>query len=337
MKFGVGISTCREGLFYPVGFASPSNLLYVTQKAEELGYDSVWGNDHITTQSYVKKRGEHPNFFEPMVILAYLASQTRSIKLGTGVVVAPIRNPVTLAKQAITLDHLSGGRFVLGIGLGAYREEFESFGGRGNRGEILNEGIQALNLLFSDKTCVSFEGRHFSFKDIEMFPKPLSKPFPLYIGGNASEVVRRVGMFGEGWLPAAMSPEALGKSIEKIAEYARKNGRDPHMIEVAPEAICGIAHDPGMARKAFQDSLMYHHLLSLRRSTLKDVPTLTDEELLRRNFIGSPDEIIRKIEEYQKVGARHLWFDFIGWTIDEVVDRMELFAREVMPSFKKGA
>ncbi len=79
---------------------------------------------------------------------------------------------------------------------------------------------------------------------------------------------------------------------------------------------------------------MYHHLLSLRKSTLKDMPSFSDEELLKRNFIGSPNEIIKKLEEYAHSGVEHFWFDFIGWRIEEVLEQMKLFAKEVMPSFK---
>ena len=160
MDFGVAISTAREGLFYPEGFASGTSFAEVAKSAEELGFKCVWGNDHITTQSYIQARGEHPNFYEPMITFSYLSALTKKVKFGTAVVVGPMRNPVTLAKQAITLDHLSKGRFVLGIGLGAYREEFEAFGGRGNRGKILDEMVEALALLFEGKMPASYEGRH---------------------------------------------------------------------------------------------------------------------------------------------------------------------------------
>src|SRR6266571_600271 len=98
MEFGVAISTSREGLFYPIGFATPSSLVKMAKVAEELGFECVWGNDHLTTQSYIKKRGDHPNFFEPMITFSYLSAVTSKVKFGTGVVVGPTRNPVILAK-----------------------------------------------------------------------------------------------------------------------------------------------------------------------------------------------------------------------------------------------
>ena len=230
MKFGAAISTAREGLFYPIGFATPSSFVELVGKTEELGFECIWGNDHITTQEYVRKRGDHPNFFEPMMTFAYLAGFTKRLKFGTAVVMGPTRNPVTLAKQAITLDHLSNGRFILGVGLGAYREEFESFGGVGNRGEMLDEMVEALRLLFESRSPVSFKGKHYRFSKIEMLPRPRSKPLPLYIGGNSEGVLRRVGYYGDGWIPASMSVDDLRTKTETMTSFAVEKGRNPLKI-----------------------------------------------------------------------------------------------------------
>jgi probable F420-dependent oxidoreductase len=332
LDFGVAISTAREGLFYPEGFASRESFVKVAQTAEELGFECVWGNDHITTQRYVQARGEHPSFYEPMITFSHLAALTKTVKFGTAVVIGPTRNPVTLAKQAITLDHLSKGRFILGVGLGAYREEFEAFGGRGNRGEILDELVEGLSLLLGDEPRSGYGGRHFTFRDIEMLPKPYSMPFPFYIGGNSPQVLQRVGRFAKGWIPASMSPADLEKALPVVAAAAKANRRDPSKIAVAPESICGIDNDGRAARRRFIGSLIYKHFLSLSKSTLKDIP-LTDEEMISRNFIGTPSEIIKKLEPYERVGATQVWFDFLGTTNEEVLSQMELFSKEVMPSF----
>lgn len=334
MKFGVALSTAREGLFYPVGFSSPSSLQLITQKAEELGYDSVWGNDHVTTQRYIRDRGEKPNFFEPLIIFSNLAVLTKRIRLGTSVIIAPIRNPVVLAKQAITLDHVSNGRFTLGIGLGAYKEEFEACGYRGKRGELLDEITIVLRNLF-DNPVVSFAGKYIKIKEVEMNPRPLQKPFPLYLGGNSPQVLRRVALYGDGWTPAALTPEELEEATRKIKQLKEEANRGSVKIEVAPEFGCSISKDSSSARKAFLKSLMYKHLKSLRASTLKNLRSFDNEELIKRNFVGSPAEIINKIELYESVGVDHLWFDFIASSVKELIEKMELFSKEVLPSFKR--
>ena len=156
MNFGVAIPTCRDGLMYPPGFCNRKSLVAITTLAEDLGYHSVWGNDHITTQSYLKNVRPLPNYYEVLTSLSFLAAVTSKIKLGTGIVPLPLRNCVLLAKQAATLDNLSDGRLLLGVGIGAYREEFEAMIGRGRRGDILDEGLEALNLLFQENNCVIF-------------------------------------------------------------------------------------------------------------------------------------------------------------------------------------
>lgn len=333
MKFGVALPTAREGLFYPVGFTSISSLKLITQKAEELGFDSVWGNDHITTQRYIRDRGEKPNFFEPLIVFSSLAASTNLIRLGTSVIIAPIRNPVVLAKQAITLDHVSNGRFTLGIGLGAYREEFEACGYTGKRGQLLDEVAVVLRKLF-DEPIVNFAGKYLKIKDVEMYPRPLQKPFPLYIGGNSPQVLQRVALWGNGWTPAALTPDELGDAIEKIRMLKKSHDRGSIEIEIAPEFGCSIHRDRSKAREAFLKSLMYHHLKSLRTSTLKSLKSFDDEELIKRNFVGNSEDIIRKIESYESIGVNHLWFDFIANSVNELIEMMELFAAEVFPSFK---
>jgi len=155
MKFGVGIPTCTEGMMYPVPYATPEGLVKMCQEAEALGFDHVMGNDHVSTQAYVRRSfPEPPTFYEPMLAMAFAAARTTRLRLATGVVVLPLRHPVTLAKQAATFDHFSGGRLILGVGVGAYREEFAAMygGGEGQvRGDMVTEHLEALHLLFAKR------------------------------------------------------------------------------------------------------------------------------------------------------------------------------------------
>ncbi len=333
MKFGVGIPTAREGLIYPPGFASPESNIELTLRAEEFGFDSVWGNDHITTQAYLRDLRPKPKFYEPLTLFSYLAALTKKVVFGTGVLVAPLRNVLILAKQAVTLDHLSNSRFILGLGIGAYREEFISSGGTGNRGEILDETISALKELF-EKPTASFSGKYIRFSGIELNPKPRRNRLPIYIGGNAPEVIRRVGVLGDGWLGATPTTDELRLAREKISGYAKEAGRDPAKIELAPEYACSIAKDRAEAHTKFKSSLMFEHIKSLAKSTFRGVGQLSLEEQEKRNFIGTPSEILRKLVLYEEAGVDHIWFDFMGSTPKEVVQAMKIFSAEVLPSFK---
>ena len=155
MRFGVHIPTCIEGMMYPVPFAKPSDILPTALLCERLGFDSVWGNDHMTTQRYVQKEfSDPPNFFEPLITFSYCAARTTTLRFATGIIVLPMRNMPVLAKQVATLDQLAGGRVILGVGTGAYREEYEALFPDARdvrRGTIVDEGMQALRLLFTER------------------------------------------------------------------------------------------------------------------------------------------------------------------------------------------
>ena len=188
MKFGVSLPTCVEGMAYPIRFADERDLIELGVEAEQLGFDSVLVNDHYSTMPYVREQfTDPPRFYEPLTSLAFLAARTSRIRMMTGVVVMPMREPVLLAKQVATIDQLSGGRLTLGVGVGAYRAEFESVHpdlAGAARGELVDEGIRALTVLFSERVS-EFSGQHFRFTDVELYPKPRQDPFPLFSCGNA--------------------------------------------------------------------------------------------------------------------------------------------------------
>jgi probable F420-dependent oxidoreductase len=236
MKFSVCLSTGFEGVMYPVPFAGPEDFIAQGKLCERLGYDSVWGNDHVTTQDYVRDLfpGKPPNFYEPMMVLAAIGAVTTRLKLGTALTVLPMRDPVYLAKQAITLDQMSNGRFIMAVGLGAYREEFLAWGGsrveKARRGDMMDEGLEALQLLFNEARC-SYEGKYYTFKDLEMFPKSRAQPFPLYVGGHNMEALERAARYGQGWLPGWRPLKEMEERIATLKARALEVGRNPGDID----------------------------------------------------------------------------------------------------------
>ncbi|MFQ5759063.1 MAG: LLM class flavin-dependent oxidoreductase [Candidatus Bathyarchaeia archaeon] len=335
MKFGVAIPTCAEELVYKAPFTTTQGLIQLSQEAEELGYDSVWANDHMTTQRYVKRLSlTPPNFFEPLISLSMIASATKKIRLATGVMVLPQRNPVVLAKQVSTLDVFSNGRVILGVGLGAYREEFEAVNPTlkdQNRGPIVDECIYALRVLFSQRSA-SFNGRFIRFKDIEMYPKPIQSRLPIYIGGNSSQGIKRAAELGDGWFPAVLSPLEMADKMNTLKEYIRRAGRSMSEIEVAPQFMVSLSKDREEALRVFRKSRVYEHLESLRTSTLRGQVSGTLEE---RNLVGTPSDIIKKMEEYVELGVTYFAaLVFMGGSQEDLMKNMTLFAKEVIPSFK---
>src|SRR2546427_6811865 len=238
LRFGVNIPTCIEGMMSPVPFARPEAILPTAQLAERVGFDSVWGNDHMTTQRYVQREWpQPPNFYEPLITFTWVAARTERIKLATGIIVLPMRTMPVLAKQVATLDQLSGGRMILGVGTGAYREEYEALypdARDARRGEIVDEGMRALRLLFTERKA-SFRGKHVRFQDVECFPKPRQSPLPMYAGGNHPEVRRRAGEYGEGWMPAGRSPREIARGVADGRRAATQAGRADPAIDIAPQ------------------------------------------------------------------------------------------------------
>jgi probable F420-dependent oxidoreductase len=333
LKFGVHIPTCIEGMMYPVPFARPSDILPTAVLCERLGYDSVWGNDHMTTQRYVQREfPQPPNFYEPLITFSYVAARTTKLRIATGIIVLPMRGIPVLAKQVATLDQLSGGRVILGVGTGAYREEYEALfpdAKNVHRGTIVDEGMRALRLLFTERRA-TFRGTYVHFEEIECFPKPAQNPLPLYAGGNHPEVRRRAGEYAEGWMPAVLSPEEIKRGIEDIHRYAAKAGRDGSKIDVAPQFAVSIGRTHEEAGKRFHASQLYKHLESLKNATLREQTGGFEQ----RNLIGSPEEICERIRIYVEAGVTTLsGMLFVASSVPEMQEAIELFGREVIPNF----
>jgi probable F420-dependent oxidoreductase len=334
MKFGVHIPTCIEGMMYPVPFARPADILPTARLCEALGFDSVWGNDHMTTQRYVQREfAEPPNFFEPLVTFSYCAAQTTRLRFATGIIVLPMRNMPVLAKQVATLDQLSGGRVILGVGTGAYREEYEALfpDARGvRRGTIVDEGMQALRLLFTERRA-TFRGRTVHFEDVECFPKPAQSPIPIYAGGNHPEVRRRAGQYAQGWMPAVLSPDELQRGVDDVHRAAAAAGREGATIDIAPQFAVSIGRNHEEAVRRFQASQLFKHLESLKGSTLREQTGGFEQ----RNLIGSPAGISERIRVYERAGATTMaGMLFVANSVSEMRESIELFGREVLPSFR---
>jgi len=334
LRFGVHIPTCIEGMMYPVPFAKPSDILPTALLCEELGFDSVWGNDHMTTQRYVQQEfAEAPNFFEPLITFSYCASRTTRLRFATGIIVLPMRNMPVLAKQVATLDQLSGGRLILGVGAGAYREEYEALfpDARGvRRGTIVDEGMQALRLLFTERQA-TFRGIAVHFEAVECFPKPAQDPMPIYAGGNHPEVRRRAGQYGQGWMPAVLSPEEIARGIEDVHRAAAAAGRDGAAIDIAPQFAVSIGRTREEADRRFRGSQLFKHLESLKKSTLREQTGGFEQ----RNLIGSPEEISERIRVYERAGVTTCsGMLFVAGSVAEMREAIELFGREVLPNFR---
>lgn len=335
MRFGLGVPTGTEGLMYPVPYADPEQAVHLAVEAERLGFDSVWGNDHVTTQRYVRAEFEEaPRYYDPYLYLSYVAGQTTSLELGTAITVFAFRNPVVLAKQAATLDQLSGGRFKLGVGIGAYREEAEAMwpGMRIHRGRQAEEYTQALQLLFTERRA-SFAGEFVSFEDVESFPKPRQSPLPILSGGNSPGARERAARYGHGWLPAVLTPDEVAAGLAAIRSLAEGFGRTlPDTFDVAPQLSISIGRDAADAVANFEKSQLYQHMRSLSSSTLKDQDTA---DFASRNLIGNAEQMLEQVRAYAAAGVTTLSaLLFAKNTVAETIEAMHWFSENVIAPYR---
>ncbi len=336
VKFGLGISTGAEGLMYPIPYADVHDIIDISVLAEKLGFDSVWGNDHITTQQYVYDEfGRQPRYYAPLLTLAAIAQRTTTLKVATGLLVIPFRNPAIVAKELSTLDHISDGRLLVGVGLGAYREEFEAeFGAKAAdmvRGKLFDESIEMIHRIFTEEK-VSAAGEYFDLRDIRSYPKPVQEFFPFYFGGNSEKGLSRTVRYGRGWLPFDLTVEEIASGVERLKEKCAEAGR-PYDIDVAPQFCISIGRTHEEACAKFERSQIYKHTISLEQSTLKGKKA---SDYTQRNLVGSPEEIIERIEAYRAAGVTTFSaLLFANNTLEETREDMHFFSESVISHYQK--
>ena len=332
MRVSIQLPTCTEGLVNPIPFAvAPDDFIRLAQAAERLGYDGVWGNDHITAAPYVRQHwNDPPNFYEVLVTLATVGAHTRRVHLGTAVMVLPLRDPVLLAKQVATLDRMTSGRVILGVGIGAYREEFLAQWPRkrdARRGDLLDEALAALRLLFTEREA-SYAGTHVAFERVELAPKPRQQPLPIYVGGHNEQAVARAARFGQGWLPGWRPFEEVKARTALLRRLTAEAGRDPREVEAAVQFTVMLGRTPEEASARYRKTGMVQHRRSLAHSG-RD-PALAEAN----NLIGSPASLLETLDFLAKADVDHICaLQFPHASVAEMLDQLEWFARDVIQVF----
>jgi probable F420-dependent oxidoreductase len=185
---------------------------------------------------------------EPLIALAYVAGCTSTVSLGTGILILPQRNPIYTAQQLATLDVASGGRLIVGIGVGWQIEEFETLHVPWrNRGARTDEYVKIMRQLWSDET-VSFQGRFYRHEPLRLYPKPVQRPHPpIHVGGNSTAALRRVARLGQGWYAVAFTPDEVAERIAKLGDLLAEEGRSLDEIEVTLAYRGSVDELPTMA------------------------------------------------------------------------------------------
>jgi probable F420-dependent oxidoreductase len=201
----------------------PGGLAEAARAAEDAGFDSVWAGEHIVLPDPQVPPSPMPPqdpALDPLLALAWAAAHTTTIRLATGIVILPQRNPVVLAKQVATLDVLSGGRVMLGIGAGYLEPEFRAVGANfAERGAVTDEYLDAMRALWYDRHP-AYHGRFADFAGVDAYPRPLQQPIPLIVGGHTAPAYRRAVTRAHGWYGYGMTPQQAAESIAGLADAA---------------------------------------------------------------------------------------------------------------------
>ncbi len=251
MKFGLRYASLGK-------YSNGPAAVELAQAAEAAGFDSIWTVEHVVVPHAYQSRypysptgrmGSGLEDFpipDPLIWLAYVASATRTLKLGTAILILPQRNPVVTAKAVATLDHLAGGgRVLLGIGVGWLAEEFATLGVPfDDRGPRTDEYVAAMRALWSQE-CASFHGRFVAFDEVFCRPRPAAGRIPIIVGGDTRAAARRAGRLGDGYFPARGAPAELFDEMRRAAEAA---GRNPAEIEITVAAPIEPAEIEALAR-----------------------------------------------------------------------------------------
>ena len=307
MRFGFTLPNTMDG----------EALCRFAERAESLGFESIWSGDHIvlptaatdqypyTADGSFTRPSDVP-FLEVMTLLSYIASRTSRIRIGSTVIILPYRNPILQAKVFASLDVLTGGRVICGVGVGWLEREFEALGASyADRGAVSDEFLAIFRRLWAEPDP-EFHGRFYSFEGIQFYPKPVQQPrIPIWVGGHTRRAIRRTVAYGDAWHPTRQTPEYVAGLLPYLRGQAEEAGRDPEEITI-----------------------------SLKRSLHFTDLAIPEGGGVRSGaaVIGTTQEAMDDVRRCQELGIQQLTYDFRTGDVDSCIRTMEHFAERVVPT-----
>ena len=292
------------------GVEDPQAVINFGPLAEELGFDSVWVMDHLFNNGYIRERLDDKPYYHPMATLSHISALTSRVKLGTSVLVLPYHNPVELAKYAASLDQMSGGRVILGIGAGAMTPEFEALGiPMSQRGSLTNESMDIMRELWSNEDP-EYDSARWRFADLKFAPKPVQSTagaphVPLLVGGGSPGALRRAARRGDGWHPSGVSAEEFAIGRQQIRNLAESAGRNPDDLVMSARVEVEAHGGPSSQRAA-------------DRSRLPG---------------DDPAGMVAGIAAYRDAGVQHVVLALNTGDVGRLRELMHSIAEDVIPQF----
>ena len=287
----------------PAPLTKPQNVVNFAKKCEAMGLHSVWTIDRIAYDN-----------LEPLTILAAAAAATQKIRLGTSVLLPALRHPALLAKIVATLDFISNGRIILGVGYGSRESDFSAvevpFPGRGSRAV---ECIQLMKRLWTEAN-VTHKGRFFNVQNLTLGPRPVQSRIPIWSGGSTEIALKRAGTWADGFICGSSAIPEFSTTWERVAHYARAAGRDPNEIEKAGLTFKAIDEDNTRAVKTLEEYVMRYY-------------GRIRADVASTSLVGPATAVAERIKAFLSRGLDTL---VIG-TADPDPKQLDLFAEKVLP------
>lgn len=307
MEIGLGIASMGMA-------ARPESFRRKAELAERLKYDALWIGDHVIIPYQINspypfgnqwpgRLAVEPgdNVFEPLATLGFLAGAVKTPRLGISVLVLPYRNPIVTTKAIATLDVLSEGRVILGVGAGWMEEEFLALEAPpfASRGEVTDEYIQIFKELCTTESP-NFQGKHYQLSELAFFPKPIQKPYPpIWVGGNTLTAMKRAARLGNGWNPAGLTPHEVVEKRALLRRLCEDAGRSPDEVKISLRGMVRFTEGQGNNRNPLQ---------------------------------GNTQQVTDDLRRYQEAGVDHAILVPLGRTDEELIDVIERIAEDVRPN-----
>ncbi|MFD5566914.1 LLM class F420-dependent oxidoreductase [Streptomyces cadmiisoli] len=302
LRYGIQLPVQSQSTLYAEAWeadAGPEDLVAVARAADRAGFDYIACCDHVAVPRRLAT-AMSTVWYDPVATLAHLAAVTERVRLLSHVAVVGLRHPLVTAKQYATLDHLSGGRLVLGVGAGHVAEEFEALGvDFRRRGAVLDEVIDALRAALGPEEFPVHHGKLYDFEGLGQLPRPAQRHVPVWVGGSSPAAVRRAALKGDGWLPQGDPRERMPGQIARLTRLRAEAGID------APLTVGALTEPLYVGRP--------------------------DRPVGRRTLTGSPDELAESLREYRAMGVHQIQVRFRSRDRGELVDQIAAFGAEVAP------
>jgi probable F420-dependent oxidoreductase len=302
LAYGIQLPVQSQSTIYAEPWeatAGPADLVAIARAADLAGFDYVAGCDHVAIPRRLAS-AMSTVWYDPVATLAYLAGVTERVRLLSHVAVVGLRHPLLTAKQYATLDHLSGGRLILGVGAGHVPEEFAALGvDFEHRGAVLDESIDALRAALGPEEFPEHHGKLYDFEGLGQKPRPAQEHVPIWVGGSSPAAVRRAALKGDGWLPQGDPRDRLPEQIARLRRLREE-------AEVARALTIGAITEPLYLGTPAWD-------------------------VGRRTLTGSPDALAESLRAYRAMGVHQIQVRFRCRSRTELTDQMAAFGADVAP------